>query len=131
MLSTATSLMVDVKVEDFVAENTSTSGVLLSSSGRRTHEQWQIVMKSVCMVYDASFQRLLEVVGQPSNKISEGVHDAARDPPYKSCWIAELSNSEHDRLILQHMRHFVELLPALMNLSQHVHTFCTAPQIKT
>lgn len=50
--------MVNVKVEDAVAENTSESGVDLSSAARNSYKQLQISMKSVYMVYNDPFRRL-------------------------------------------------------------------------
>lgn len=47
---TAPSLRADVKVEDNVGENTRWSAVELSSAGRNAYKQFQIVMKSACMV---------------------------------------------------------------------------------
>lgn len=52
------------------------------------------------------------------------------NPPYNTCWIVKLSNSDHNRLILQDMIHFVQLLSAVMDVGAHGHLFCSLLQFK-
>lgn len=51
--------MVDVKVEEVWDEKRSGSGVAMSSTRTNENKQRQIAMKSVCMVHDVPYQRLL------------------------------------------------------------------------
>lgn len=106
---TVPPLIVNVKVEDVVAENAGGSSLELSSAVRNEYEQLNIALKSVRMVSKVQLQRLLEAVNQSSEDIIEGVHVVLCDTPYSTRRIAVLPNSEHDRLSLQDMSHFVEV----------------------
>lgn len=77
-------MMSDVKAEDIVAENESLGGAELSSAGWSAYEQLQIARKSVRIVYDVSFQRLLEDVQQSADDINEGACCDLRSTVYKS-----------------------------------------------
>lgn len=57
-------------------------------------------MKSVRLAYYVPIQGLLKGVEQSRKDIFEGVQAVMRDPRFTSCWIAETSNSEHDRVSL-------------------------------
>lgn len=74
-------LMADMKVEEVVAEKASKSNVDLSSAGRNTYEQLKTSMKSVGMMYQVPFQRLLEAVDLSSENIRKGGHAVICDPP--------------------------------------------------
>lgn len=74
-------------------------------------------MKSVGMVYNVRFQKLLEAVEQSGNDISKGVDAVICLSLYKTFRIAELSYSEHDRLGIKDISQFVELLSDLMVLA--------------
>lgn len=52
------------------------------------------------------------------------------DPPCNARWIVELSNLNHERLRLQDMNHFVELLSTLMDLDADGNMFCSALHLK-
>lgn len=71
------------------------------------YEQWQIAMKYAGMFYDVLFQRLFEVVEQVGEDTSKGIHTVICDPQYSTRPILELSDSEHDRLSLPDMSHYV------------------------
>lgn len=62
----------------------------------------QIAMKSVCMVFEVPFQKLMDAVEQFREDIREGMHALNCSPLYYSS-ILELSNSEHGHLCLQDM----------------------------
>lgn len=59
------------------------------------------------------------------------MHAVILDLPRNTCQIAEISNSEQDRLYLQHIMHFEELLSRLMDLDSQGHMFCPALQFKS
>lgn len=76
-------------------------------------------MKSVGIVYDISYQRLLEGVVQSRKDITKSVHTVTCSPPCTSRWMAELSDSEHDQVSLQDMSYSLELLSAMIDLGAH------------
>lgn len=53
-------LMVNVKAEDVITENERANVVELRAATRIAYKQLQMAMKTVCMVYDPLFQRLLK-----------------------------------------------------------------------
>lgn len=67
-------------------------------------------MKSLCMVYEALFQRLLKAVEQSDEDNCKGVHAVTCDTQYISYLIAELSNLDYIPLNLLEMSHFVGLV---------------------
>lgn len=81
--------MADMKVEVVLSQIASNSGDELSSPVWSAYKKLQNAVKSVCMVYDVWFQRLLETVGQSSKDIIKGGLVAACSPQY-STQIAEL-----------------------------------------
>lgn len=103
----------------------------MSSTGVDAYVQLQNSMKSVCMVYHFPWKRLLEFVEQSDEDISEVVHVMISNPPYNIRQIVELSKRNHDRLSLQDMIHFVELLLVLMDLGGHDHMSRSSLQFKT
>lgn len=68
---------------------------------------------------------------QPVEANTEGVHPVICDPTYNTRRIVEPSNSEHSRLSLHDMSHYLELFSALMDLGSHGSTFCSALLFKT
>lgn len=68
---TATVPMVDVKEEEDFVEEVLWSGVELSSHAKEAYEVLKRAIKSVCKVYDVSFQGLLESMEKSSNAIFE------------------------------------------------------------
>lgn len=82
---TALPLMRDVKVRDVVDENERGSGAELSSNGRNDCNQLQIALKSEGMMYDVTFQRLLEPVEHFGEDISEGLNAATAIHLYNTC----------------------------------------------
>lgn len=69
------------------------------------------------MVYEILFSRLTQALEQPSQNISKTVHAGIWEPLYDICLIAELLNSEYDRLNVQDMNNnFSGLLFALLDL---------------
>lgn len=87
-------------------------------------------MKSVCMVFEVTFQRVLEGMEKYGAACNKAVHAVNCDPPYNTRRSAELSISEHDLLGLQDLSHLVELLSALMHLSAQEHMFWSILQFK-
>lgn len=94
--SIAMPLMVDEELEDVVAENGSGSGAELSSTGRKALEQMQIVTKSVSIVYEVLFRRLLEAVEWSGADIREVVHALNRETPSNTDRVEKLSDPDHD-----------------------------------
>lgn len=68
---------------------------------------------------------LLKAVEQSDENIGKNVHAVIWAGPYSTCGIAEISNSEHDLLSLQDLRHLLEFLSAFMGLGAHGHMFCS------
>lgn len=113
------------------AENAGGSDIDLRYAARNKYDQLQNTMNSVCLLNDILFQKQLGAVEHSSDNISEGVHAVIRDPPPNTPRIAELSNSEHNRLSLHDMNHSEELLSARVDLAGHRHIFCSALQSRT
>lgn len=88
-------------------------------------------MKSVCMVQDNLFPRLLEGLEQSGKAIGEDVYALNCSSPYIIRLIAEFSTLEHDGISLQDMSNVLELLSAVMYLGVHGHVFCSALQFTT
>lgn len=87
-------------------------------------------MKSVCLVYDVPFKGPLEAEEQSGEDKFEGVQAVMCNPPYSTCRIAELSNSQHDGLRLQDMSHIVEAHSEVMYVGVHEHLFCSTLQFQ-
>lgn len=88
-------------------------------------------MKFVGIAYELPFQRHLDSVKQFSKDNREGMPALTRDPPYNFRRIAELSNSELDRLAVQDMSQLKDFLTALMSLCKLGYMFCPTLQFKT
>lgn len=128
---TAPPLMANAKVEDVVFESACRSGVVLGSTVTNSHEQEDIAKKSLYILYNVLIQELLEAVEQSVEDIREGAHAVIGDPLYKTSRIAELPNSEQDRLVLQDMSNVVVFLLVMMDLGAHSPMFCFALQFKS
>lgn len=83
------------------------------------------------MVYEVLFQSLLERVEQPMDDIREALHAGICDQTYNTRLIANISNSDHDRLHLQDTSNSVEFLSTLMELGAHEHMVCSTLQFQT
>lgn len=66
--------MKGVRLEHAVAENKNKSSVELLSDTRSTYKQLQVVMRSVCRLYEGSFQIILEEVEQLRKDVGKSVH---------------------------------------------------------
>lgn len=88
-------------------------------------------MKSVSMVYNDPFQRLLQAVEQSSENISKDLHVVICHQPYSLRVIANLSDSEHDPLRLQCMSHFVDFNSTLLDQGSHGCMISSALQFNT
>lgn len=91
----------------------------------------KLAMKVMWLVCNFTFLRLLEAVEQLGGNIFDEVQALICDPPYNPCLNAELSGLECDRLSLQDISQFVELLSAMMFMGAPGHLFCSALQFKT
>lgn len=88
-------------------------------------------MQYVCMVCDVLSQGPLEPVEYFGEDGSHVFHALVCDQLYITRRLAERSNLDHDRLSMQHMRHFPEFLSALVDVHIHAHMYCSAFQLKT
>lgn len=68
---------------------------------------------------------------QSGEDMLEGMQAVICDPQYNTCRISERLNSEHFWLSVQDMRHFIELLSAVMYLGAHAHLFRSALHFRT
>lgn len=80
-----------------MADNTSGSGVHMSSSGTNVYKQSQISMNSVRMMHEVPFRRLLEALGQSGEVFSKFFYAVICDPPYNTRRFTELSSLEDVR----------------------------------
>lgn len=131
LMLTAPSLMGDVKVKDDVADSAGGSIADPGSAGGYAYEELQTAMKCLCMVYDVTFRRLIEVVEQSGEDTCECVHAVIGDSLYNTRRIAELSNSEHDGPGLQEMNNFVEFLFGIYGPGCASNMLCSALLFKT
>lgn len=83
------------------------------------------------MMYDVSFQLLLEALKQSGGDISDGSHAVLFDSLYDTSSIEEPWISEAYWLNLQDISHFVELLSASIDLGAHGQMLFSALQLKT
>lgn len=109
-----------------MVDEASGSGAELRQAGKKAHDQMQITLKPVCMVYKVLCRRLLEAVQQSCKVSSKRVTAVIGDCQYSICGIALFSNLEHNLLSIQDMSNTVELLSALTDLIAHGHIICFA-----
>lgn len=88
-------------------------------------------MTSVCMLSDVLSRKLLKAVEQSGEDIGEGEISVIYDRSCNFCRIAELSNSELDRISLKHITGFLEFHSALIDLGTNGHMLCSPLQFKT
>lgn len=106
-------------------------GVELSSAAKELYKVLKQAMKSTCLVHDFLFQERLEAMEQSGEDIFGGVSGVIYNQPYNTLWIAEPSNSEHNRIILQYLSHVMEFLSTFMDVVADGDRFCFALQSKT
>lgn len=113
-----------------MSQRTSASGVKMISVARNVYKWMQIAMKTMCILYDVLFQRMMKAVTQSSKDISKDVNGVHCNPLYDIRRITKLLNSEHHWLSLQDIILFMDLIYKLIDLHPRGHIHCTALQFR-
>lgn len=80
----------------------------------------------MCLVHEIHFQGPLEVIQQSRKDKFNGVPALVCHPSYNIRQIAGLLILEHDQFSLQHMKIFIKLVFAVMDVWEFMDT-CSAP----
>lgn len=100
LLPSAQQQMADKIMEDIEVDSSSETGAELDSAARKASKQLQDAMKFVYIVYDTTFQRLLEALPQCNRYMNKTVHAMIGALPIITRSFAQLPNLDHEQLIL-------------------------------